>query len=111
MSDECHNAMKILLWDAGFETEKTAASFDRSSLSVKVYFKDGKGRPVYRETFRGDGWSIAAHLKKNGLLAAEILNEGHYSVYATHVQIYLPLSFVFNHRGDRIQRRAWTIRR
>ena len=92
MDAEIDKELTLLLKDAGFETEKTVAKFDPRSMSIYVYFKKGQGHLFCRSTPRG-GWDVAGYIKKNGLFAADFLNNGHYNVYGTYAQIFLPLTF------------------
>ena len=90
MDAEIDKALKLLLKDAGFETEKTAAKFDDMSWSVIVSFK----KDACCQS-RG-GWDVVEYIRKNGLLAAELINKGYYSVFTSCLQIQLPMLFLFD---------------
>ena len=92
MNAKFNKELTLLFKDAGFETEKTVAVFDPRSISVYVYFKKGQGYPVYSAMTRG-GWDVVRYIKANRLLAADFLHNGHYNVYGTYAQIFLPLTF------------------
>ena len=90
MDVEIKKALKLLFRDAGFETEKTVAKFDDMSWSVIVSFK----KDACCQS--SGGWDVVEYIRKNGLLAAELINKGYYSVFTTCLKIQLPVLFGFD---------------
>ena len=101
MDAEIDKALKLLLKDAGFETEKTVAVFDENTWSVNVYFKNSMGGWNGRS-----GWDIVRYLKANGLFAAEFIKQVKYNVFNTFLQIQMPPSFGFKDRA-RLGGKPW----
>ena len=78
--------MKSAIKNLKLNSDKTVLMFDSRFNNLNVYFRSGSNKPIRRETWRGDGWTILNMIaKQNHTTVNALVDEYSPSVFAEKV--------------------------
>ena len=79
--------MKSALTNLKLNSGKTIMMVDGRFNNLNVYFKSPTGKPLRKETWRGDGWDILSEIAaQNGMTVRQIVHDYSPAIFAEKVK-------------------------